>query len=95
MLQDHLGSLWCCKCVRAIIFSPQVGKGLVRVMRGDENGIADLVPVDLVNNAILSVGWVTGVNPTPQPIIYNYTSGNLNPIKWIELCELKDNFCYI
>ena len=59
----------------------------MRVMRGDENGIADLVPVDLVNNAILSVGWITGVNPSPQPIIYNYTSGELNPIKWIELCK--------
>ena len=56
-------------------------------MRGDENGIADLVPVDMVNNAILSVGWITGVNPSSQPIIYNYTSGDLNPIKWIELCK--------
>lgn len=48
-----------------------------------------MVPVDMINNLIISAGWMTGVNPpTSQPIIYQYTSGTVNPITWIELCEL-------
>ena len=66
---------------------PQCGKGMLRVIRCSEYGKADIVPVDLVNNMVISVGWITGVNPTPQPIIYHYSSGTLNPINWLGLCE--------
>ena len=67
----------------------QVGKGLLRVMRVDQYGIADMVPVDMINNAIISVGWITGLRPPPQPIIYQYTSGTLNPINWLQLCKWR------
>lgn len=60
---------------------------MLRVMRCSEFGIADIVPVDLVTNMLICVGWVTGVNPSPQPIIYHYTSGTLNPINWISMCK--------
>ena len=75
----------CCTII-CITFS-QVGKGLLRVLRVNDN-IADMVPVDMLNNVIISVGWMTGVNRPPQPIIYQYTSGTLNPVKWVELCKL-------
>ncbi len=64
----------------------QVGKGLLRVLRGNKHGIADLVPVDMLNNIIISAGWMTGINPQEKPIIYQYTSGTVNPITWLELC---------
>lgn len=68
--------------------SLQVGKGFVRVLRCDEYRVADIVPVDLVNNMLLSIGWVTGVSPSPSPIIYHFTSGTVNPMNWLQLCEL-------
>lgn len=56
-------------------------------MRGNEFGIADMVPVDMINNIIISVGWIKALSPPAQPIIYQYTSGSVNPIVWDDLCE--------
>ena len=60
---------------------------MLRVMRGNEYGIADMVPVDMINNNIISVGWITALDPPTQPIIYQYTSGTVNPISWNQLCK--------
>ena len=58
-------------------------------MRVKEFGVADIVPVDMVNNALLAISWCTGLSPTTtQPIIYNFTGGSLNPLTWHGLCEL-------
>lgn len=65
----------------------QTGKGILRVMRFYDYGKVDIVPVDLVNNMLICVGWITGVNPTPQPIIYQCSSGTLNPMNWIRFCK--------
>jgi fatty acyl-CoA reductase len=61
------------------------GKGFLRVLRCDEYRKADFVPVDLVNNLLISIGWITGVSPAPSPIFYNYSSSTLNPMNWLEL----------
>lgn len=74
------------------MFLLQIGKGLLRVMRCNEKGISDMVPVDLLNNVIISAGWMTGIDPPTQPIIYQYTSGGMNPIQWIQLCMSLFNF---
>ncbi len=68
------------------VINVQVGKGMLRVLRCRKDGIADMVPVDLLNNVIISAGWLTGVAKPTKPMIYQYTSGSRNPIKWIELC---------
>ena len=65
----------------------QVGKGLLRVLKCQENNIADFIPVDYVNNMLVSVGWVTALQKPAQPIVYNCTTSNLNPISWIRMCE--------
>lgn len=70
-----------------------VGKGLIRVVRANPEGIADMVPVDMLNNTIISVGWMTGLRPTAEPIIYQYTSGTVNPITWIDMYPMVIN-CY-
>ena len=65
----------------------KVGKGFLRVVRCDEFRKADFVPVDLVNNFLIAIGWITGTSPSPSPIFYNYSSSTLNPMSWIQLCE--------
>eukprot|EP00731_Ephydatia_muelleri_P006211 Em0003g459a len=62
-----------------------VGKGLLRVLKCQENNIADFIPVDYVNNMLVSVGWVTALQKPAQPIVYNCTTSNLNPISWIRM----------
>ena len=64
-----------------------MGKGFLRVVRCDEFRKADFVPVDLVNNFLIAIGWITGASPTPSPIFYNYSSSTLNPMNWVQLCE--------
>jgi fatty acyl-CoA reductase len=64
-----------------------VGKGFLRVVRCDEFRKADFVPVDLVNNFLIAIGWITGTSPSPSPIFYNYSSSTLNPMSWIQLCD--------
>jgi len=59
---------------------------MLRVLRCRKEGISDFVPVDLLNNVIISAGWLTGVTNPAQPLIFQYTSGTKNPINWIELC---------
>ena len=36
-----------------------MGKGLLQVMKIDLNAVADVVPVDIVNNMVIAIGWVT------------------------------------
>lgn len=62
-----------------------VGKGFLRVMRCDEYRKADFVPVDLVNNLLIAIGWITAVSPSPSPIFYNYSSSTLKPMNWLQL----------
>ena len=63
------------------------------MLRIQKKGIADFVPVDLLNNVIISAAWMTGVAKPTQPVIYQYTSGNRNPMNWIELCMCTNNVC--
>ena len=73
----------------------QSGKGLLRVMSCKTDGIADMVPVDMVNNCMVSIGWMTALRPSPQPLIYQYTSGTVNPFTWSDLCKHQSNSDYI
>lgn len=40
----------------------QTGKGLLRVLRADIHGKADIIPLDFVNNILLAAGWVTALS---------------------------------
>ena len=37
----------------------QIGKGLLRSMKGDFFGTADLIPVDIATNLMIAVAWQT------------------------------------
>lgn len=54
--------------------SIQCGKGLLRVIRVYKKGIADFVPVDFVNNMLLSIGWITALKKYQDILLYCYYS---------------------
>ncbi|CEF59512.1 Male sterility, NAD-binding domain and NAD(P)-binding domain and Fatty acyl-CoA reductase family-containing protein [Strongyloides ratti] len=63
-----------------IIFA--VGKGAIRVMPGDVNCKADIIPVDIVSNMLI-VSAHYRMNMTSNEIpVFHCTSGELNPLKW-------------
>jgi HAD superfamily hydrolase (TIGR01490 family) len=61
------------------------GLGQIPEFPGIPEGIVDLIPVDFVVNAILSVA----ANPPPpgEPAHYNVSSGSRNPLRFVELYE--------
>ncbi|ESP04680.1 hypothetical protein LOTGIDRAFT_170518 [Lottia gigantea] len=58
------------------------GKGLLRSMKGDFKAVADLVPVDIPTNIMIVVGWYTAVYKPKESLVYNCTSGAVNPLTW-------------
>ena len=60
------------------------GKGLLFVMKGDQHSIADIVPVDIVTNAMIAVAWHTAslAEAPDEPTVYNVTTGQINKLTW-------------
>lgn len=64
--------------------------GMLRVMRGDNWAISDIVPVDYCANIILAIAWRLGTSshqPNTDPLVYHCTSGAANPITWAKQFE--------
>jgi len=59
------------------------GMGVLHVMRGKSQQVADLIPVDYVCNIALTAAWHTGLNPPGRriPIFHSASSGK-NPTNW-------------
>ena len=57
--------------------------------------LADLIPVDVVINAMIVAAWKTAQdytgNPTIPPV-YNVTSGSIKPINWGKYYKYVDIF---
>ncbi|KAF7492661.1 Putative fatty acyl-CoA reductase [Sarcoptes scabiei] len=66
------------------------GKGLLRSMLNDPQASADLIPVDIVINLMITVAWITATKNSNQIKIYNCTSGTLNTLKWRQV----ENFVF-
>lgn len=63
-------------------------KGFLRTMLFNPNATADLIPVDTVINLMITVAWYTATRQQGRQndiLIYNCTSGLLNPITWGEI----------
>lgn len=59
------------------------GKGVLRTLHGHKDKICDMIPVDVVANTIIAAAWCVGTNSVIKPpVVYNCTSGSLNPITW-------------
>nr|QLI61993.1 fatty acyl-CoA reductase 3 [Streltzoviella insularis] len=70
-----------------------IGTGVLRTMYMNVNKVADMVPVDLVVNAILASAWYTAKhfkeNQTSNIPIYNFVSGARNPVTWSRFIEIN------
>ncbi|XP_063218986.1 putative fatty acyl-CoA reductase CG5065 [Bacillus rossius redtenbacheri] len=64
------------------------GKGVLRTILCYRDLVADLVPVDIAINLLISVAWHTATARPNNIIVYNCTSGSLNPVRWRELEEI-------
>ncbi|XP_026740069.1 fatty acyl-CoA reductase wat-like [Trichoplusia ni] len=68
-----------------------IGTGVLRTMYMDQEKVADMVPVDLCVNAILTSAYYTAKNykenQTSNIPIYNFVSGAQNPVTWWDFIE--------
>jgi len=71
--------------------------GLLRTMFVKKEFLADLIPVDVVINAMIVAAWKTAQdytgNPTIPPV-YNVTSGSIKPINWGQIEDLAQSSIY-
>lgn len=51
-------------------------------MQANPRAIADIIPVDLLVNAMISVTWSAALCKPDSVKIYHVTSGDLNPLTW-------------
>ncbi|XP_065909692.1 fatty acyl-CoA reductase 1-like [Dysidea avara] len=64
------------------------GKGLLKVMKVDIGSIADIIPVDMVDNLIISAAWITAVDKPSSPLVYNFTALPTNACTWADLYSI-------
>lgn len=64
------------------------GKGLLRTMLFDSKAYADLIPVDMVINLMITVAWYTATHRPNTIRIYNCTAGTLKSLKWGEIEQI-------
>lgn len=65
-------------------------KGVVRSMHCKEHYLADLMPVDIVINSIITLAWKVGRTRPTQPLVVNICESGDNPITWggmLEMCK--------
>lgn len=69
-----------------------IGKGVLRIMKGDQKATADIIPVDMACNMLIAVGWHTAQKSTDGVSVFNCTSGQLNNLAWGEVEKLSFEF---
>ena len=72
-----------------------IATGVLRTMHIEKDFVADLIPVDVVINAMIVAAWKTAQDYTGNPTIpsvYNVTSGSFKPITWGKYYNYVDSF---
>ncbi|XP_013135901.1 PREDICTED: fatty acyl-CoA reductase 1-like [Papilio polytes] len=67
-----------------------LGLGLVHIVMNNKEKRLDIVPADMVANAIIVSAWDTAKKTTTEPKIYTITS-NRNPITWDSYSHIVRN----
>ncbi|KFM76185.1 Fatty acyl-CoA reductase 1, partial [Stegodyphus mimosarum] len=57
-------------------------KGILRSMHCKSSSIADLIPVDVVINLVITVAWYTASHRPNSIMVYNCSSGSINKVTW-------------
>ncbi|OXB65554.1 hypothetical protein ASZ78_016618, partial [Callipepla squamata] len=63
----------------------KAGKGILRTVIANNEAVADMIPVDVVINLTLAAGWYTAVHRPKNMLVYNCTTGGINPFFWGEM----------
>lgn len=58
------------------------GKGVIRSMMCNGEHLCEMIPCDLVVNAIIGQTWKVGLRQPKEPIFINMTQSEENPITW-------------
>jgi fatty acyl-CoA reductase len=64
-------------------------------MKCDFNGVADIIPVDIPVNMLVTVAWYTAVTKPNKVLIYHSTTGSVNPFTWGEMGKIMFIYCDI
>lgn len=64
------------------------GKGVLRTMLTHGEVAADIIPVDVVINLMISVAWYTATHRPNSIMVYNCTSGSINKITWDDIMSV-------
>lgn len=59
-----------------------IGNGLLRVMKGDSEATADVIPVDVTVNVLIASAWFTATQRPDGIVVYNCTTGAVNRLTW-------------
>ncbi|NXF57508.1 FACR1 reductase, partial [Ciccaba nigrolineata] len=65
------------------------GKGILRTVIANNEAVADMIPVDITVNLTLAAGWYTAVHRPKNILVYNCTTGGINPFFWGEMIFLS------
>lgn len=68
-----------------------IGSGFIKAVYGGRHKLADLVPVDLTANALITIAWHNVTHRTrgsDEVAVYHFTSGELNGITWHQVGKL-------
>ena len=74
------------------------GTGVLRTLRADPTKIANMVPVDLCVNGIISAAWDvsekynTKISPDPEIPVYNFCIQKSNSITWGDFTNISSKF---
>lgn len=58
------------------------GKGVIRSMLCNANYMVDIVPCDMVINAMIAMSWRVGLEKPAEPLFLNITANEENHISW-------------
>lgn len=62
--------------------------GVLRTIDWNYYAVSDMVPVDKVANCLICAAYQVSTNSPDKLLVFNMTSGNLNPISWGKFFEL-------
>ncbi|NXA60009.1 FACR1 reductase, partial [Mohoua ochrocephala] len=65
------------------------GKGILRTVIANNEAVADMIPVDVAINLTLAAGWYTAVHRPKNLLVYNCTTGGINPFFWGEMGKVS------
>jgi len=69
-----------------------VGKGFIRAIHCDKNVIEDVIPSDIVVNALVASAWIVATGRCSYPFVVHVTSGDTLGVTFGEFCFHLTNF---